>query len=51
MLRGIDQTLNVSLEKTFERLYSVDKGIEDNDLGLYIIRGEMITVIGRKTLT
>eukprot|EP00606_Chrysophyceae_sp_TOSAG23-5_P000190 GSChrysophyteH2.ASY1.ANO1.487.1 assembled CDS len=45
-LRGFDQTINVVLEKTHERIYSADQGVVLNDLGLYIVRGDNIAMIG-----
>lgn len=40
VLKGYDQTTNLILENTHERVFSVDKGVEQNVLGLYIIRGD-----------
>ena len=45
-LRGFDQTINVVLEKTHERIYSADQGVVMNDLGLYIVRGDTIAMLG-----
>lgn len=39
-LRGYDQTINVILEQSHERIFSEDKGVEQNPLGLYIVRGD-----------
>ena len=38
-LRGYDQVTNVILEECHERVYSMDAGVEQVVLGLYIIRG------------
>jgi len=44
-LKGFDQTINIILEESFERVYSMT-GVEQVLLGLYIIRGDNIAVIG-----
>jgi U6 snRNA-associated Sm-like protein LSm8 len=44
-LRGFDQTINIILEKTHERIYSVEQGVVQNDLGLYLIRGDNISMV------
>ena len=41
---GFDQALNVILEECFERVFSTDMGMEQNPLGLYIIRGDNMCV-------
>ena len=45
-LRGYDQVTNVILEECHERVYSLDAGVEQVALGLYIIRGDNIAIIG-----
>ncbi|CAK9294929.1 unnamed protein product [Gordionus sp. m RMFG-2023] len=45
-LKGFDQTLNVILDESHERVYSTNQGIEQVVLGLYIIRGDNIVLIG-----
>mmetsp|Transcript_14977 Transcript_14977/g.24891 ORF Transcript_14977/g.24891 Transcript_14977/m.24891 type:complete len:96 (-) Transcript_14977:800-1087(-) len=44
-LKGFDQTMNVILEQSHERVFSEDKGVVQNPLGLYIIRGDNIVVV------
>lgn len=44
-LKGYDQTINVILEDSHERIYSTDSGVVQNPLGLYIIRGDTIAMI------
>eukprot|EP00598_Pedospumella_elongata_P006499 CAMPEP_0184970380 /NCGR_PEP_ID=MMETSP1098-20130426/2894_1 /TAXON_ID=89044 /ORGANISM="Spumella elongata, Strain CCAP 955/1" /LENGTH=95 /DNA_ID=CAMNT_0027492317 /DNA_START=33 /DNA_END=320 /DNA_ORIENTATION=- len=44
-LKGFDQTMNVILEQSHERVFSEDKGVSQNPLGLYIIRGDNIVVV------
>eukprot|EP01039_Chlorochromonas_danica_P004882 gene4882-5350_t len=45
-LRGYDQTINVILEGSHERVFSEDKGVIQNPLGLYIVRGDNIALVG-----
>lgn len=44
-LKGFDNSINIVLEKSFERLYAVDQGMVVNELGLHIIRGDNIAMI------
>ena len=39
-LKGFDQVQNVVLSDSHERVFSLDKGVEQQVLGLYIIRGD-----------
>ncbi|KFD64504.1 hypothetical protein M514_23351 [Trichuris suis] len=41
-LKGFDQTINLVLDEACERVYSKDQGIEQVQLGLYIIRGDNV---------
>ena len=45
-MKGFDQAINVVLEDTHERVYSKSQGVDVVPLGLYIIRGDNISVIG-----
>ncbi|XP_071818352.1 U6 snRNA-associated Sm-like protein LSm8 [Apostichopus japonicus] len=45
-LKGFDQTINLILDESHERVYSNTQGVEQVVLGLYIIRGDNIAVIG-----
>ena len=45
-LKGLDQQTNVVLEDCHERVYSQTNGVEQEVLGLYIIRGGNIGIIG-----
>jgi len=45
-LKGFDQTINLVLDDSYERVYSSTQGIEQVVLGLYIIRGDNVAVIG-----
>ena len=39
-LKGFDQTINLILDESHERVYSNTAGVEQVVLGLYIIRGD-----------
>eukprot|EP01136_Pigoraptor_vietnamica_P043545 Opistho-1_new@19074 len=45
-LKGFDQTINVIMEGSHERVFSTTAGVERVPLGLYIVRGDNICVIG-----
>jgi U6 snRNA-associated Sm-like protein LSm8 len=45
-LKGFDQTINIILDDSHERVYSMANGVEQITLGLHIIRGDNIAVIG-----
>eukprot|EP00004_Rigifila_ramosa_P005013 TRINITY_DN15465_c0_g1_i1.p1 TRINITY_DN15465_c0_g1~~TRINITY_DN15465_c0_g1_i1.p1 ORF type:complete len:110 (+),score=33.20 TRINITY_DN15465_c0_g1_i1:2-331(+) len=45
-LKGFDQFVNVILEDSHERSYSLASGVKMEPLGLYIVRGDNIAVIG-----
>lgn len=45
-LKGYDQTVNVILDGSHERIYSATTATEQVVLGLYLIRGDNIAVIG-----
>lgn len=45
-LRGFDQTINLILEDSHERVFSSTDGVEQHPLGLYIIRGDNVALIG-----
>ncbi|UYV77519.1 hypothetical protein LAZ67_15001349 [Cordylochernes scorpioides] len=45
-LKGFDQTINVILDESHERVYRSSQGVEQVVLGLYIIRGDNVAVIG-----
>ena len=40
--------MNTVLEQCKERVYSKDTSVTEVDLGLYVIRGELISIIGKK---
>lgn len=46
-LKGFDQTINVILDESHERVFSQQQGIEQVVLGLHIIRGDNIAVVGQ----
>ncbi|KAJ7185640.1 hypothetical protein C8R46DRAFT_383874 [Mycena filopes] len=43
---GFDQKSNVVLSDSKERVYSMDAGVEEMPLGLYLVKGDMIVLIG-----
>ncbi|KAG6877461.1 hypothetical protein C0992_009935 [Termitomyces sp. T32_za158] len=45
-LAGYDQKSNVVLADSKERVYSTDQGVEEIPLGLYLVKGDMVTLIG-----
>jgi len=45
-LRGFDQTTNIILSGAVERVYSMEDGVEEVQMGLYIVRGDNITLVG-----
>jgi U6 snRNA-associated Sm-like protein LSm8 len=45
-LKGFDQTVNLILDDTHERVFSSTNGVEQVVLGLHIVRGDNIAVIG-----
>ena len=44
-LKGCDQTVNLILENSHERVYSSSAGVEKVPLGLYIVRGDNMYVL------
>lgn len=42
--KGFDQATNVILEKCYERVFSKDNGVDQVPLGLYVIRGDNMSV-------
>mmetsp|Transcript_11839 Transcript_11839/g.11487 ORF Transcript_11839/g.11487 Transcript_11839/m.11487 type:complete len:95 (+) Transcript_11839:126-410(+) len=45
ILKGSDQTCNLILEGSHERIFSEERGVVQSVLGLYIIRGDNIALI------
>ncbi|KAJ8750228.1 hypothetical protein K2173_014143 [Erythroxylum novogranatense] len=46
VLKGFDQATNIILDESHERVYSTKEGVTQLVLGLYIIRGDNISVVG-----
>ncbi|XP_065091932.1 U6 snRNA-associated Sm-like protein LSm8 [Ochlerotatus camptorhynchus] len=46
-MKGFDQTINIILDESHERVYSMNAGIEQVVLGLHIIRGDNVAIIGQ----
>lgn len=47
ILAGFDQKSNVVLSDSKERVYSMDEGVEEIPLGLYLVKGDMMYVCPR----
>ncbi|CAH1392244.1 unnamed protein product [Nezara viridula] len=45
-LKGFDQTINLILDDSHERVYSTTQGVEQVVLGLHIIRGDNVAIVG-----
>ncbi|KAG9313529.1 hypothetical protein JVU11DRAFT_5856 [Chiua virens] len=45
VLAGFDQKSNVVLSESKERVYSMDEGVEEIPLGLYLVKGDMIDAL------
>ncbi|KAF4583445.1 hypothetical protein EYR38_002196 [Pleurotus pulmonarius] len=46
IMAGFDQKSNVVLSESKERVYSMEEGVEEIPLGLYLVKGDMIVLIG-----
>jgi hypothetical protein len=47
VLVGYDQKSNIVLSDSKERVYSLDEGVEEVPLGLYLVKGDMMCVAAR----
>ncbi|XP_077266627.1 U6 snRNA-associated Sm-like protein LSm8 isoform X3 [Temnothorax americanus] len=47
-LKGFDQTINIILDESHERVYSTTQGVEQVVLGLHIIRGDNVSSDSRR---
>jgi hypothetical protein len=45
VVAGFDQKSNVVLSDSKERIYSMDEGVEEIPLGLYLVKGDQMYVI------
>lgn len=43
-MAGYDQKSNVVLSDSKERVYSMEEGVEEIPLGLYLVKGDMMCV-------
>jgi U6 snRNA-associated Sm-like protein LSm8 len=50
VLAGYDQKSNVVLSDSKERVYSMDEGVEEIPLGLYLVKGDMMCVVTKTPL-
>ncbi|KAH8113886.1 Sm-like ribonucleoprotein [Phellopilus nigrolimitatus] len=46
VLVGFDQRSDIVLSESKERIYSIDEGVEEIPLGLYLVKGDQILLIG-----
>ena len=46
VLKGFDQTTNVILAQSHERIFSEDEGVQRAPLGLYLVRGDNVALVG-----
>ncbi|PCH35372.1 LSM-domain-containing protein [Wolfiporia cocos MD-104 SS10] len=46
VMAGYDQKSNVVLSDSKERVYSMEEGVEEIPLGLYLVKGDQIVLIG-----
>jgi U6 snRNA-associated Sm-like protein LSm8 len=44
ILKGFDQTINLIIDDSHERVFSSSQGVEQVQLGLHIIRGDNVYV-------
>lgn len=49
-LLGFDQVCNIVLDKSIERVFAPNTGVQVVNLGLYVIRGDNIAVLGEVNL-
>jgi U6 snRNA-associated Sm-like protein LSm8 len=42
MMKGFDQTINLVLEGSHERVYQANAGVSQIPLGLYVVRGDNV---------
>lgn len=45
-LRGFDQSCNVILENTVERIFGTEVAMQEVAVGLYVLRGDDIAILG-----
>jgi U6 snRNA-associated Sm-like protein LSm8 len=48
-LRGVDGVTNVLLTGCKERIYSESEGVQEVELGLFILRGDNCALVGHRT--
>ncbi|PAA46741.1 hypothetical protein BOX15_Mlig021220g2, partial [Macrostomum lignano] len=46
ILRGFDNAINLILEDSVERVFSANSPVEAVPLGLYVIRGDNVSLVG-----
>jgi len=48
-LKGVDNLGNLVLEDTYERTFHLDKGMQLEPMGLYLVRGDSLFVAATRT--
>lgn len=46
LVAGFDQTINIILQDSHERIFSMQEGVQRVPMGLYIIRGDNVVLVG-----
>ena len=44
-LNSYDQLMNIVLKNCIERIFSIDKGVREEKMGLYMLRGDNVAII------
>jgi U6 snRNA-associated Sm-like protein LSm8 len=45
VLKSFDQSMNMILQDCYEKIYSMEQGVEFIKMGLYMIRGDNVTIV------
>ena len=49
-LNSYDQLMNIVLKNCIERIFSIDKGVRKEKMGLYMLRGDNVAIISEYNL-
>ncbi len=49
-LNSYDQLMNIVLKNCIERIFSIDKGVREEKMGLYMLRGDNVAIISEYNL-
>ena len=50
-LNSYDQLMNIVLKNCIERIFSIDKGVREEKMGLYMLRGDNVAIISEYNLS